>query len=182
MRVSVVLEERFGKTPDGRILAPSGVCAYNFWRRYLQVFDSVNVVARVRALDANVKASTPFSDHRADGPRVSFSCIPHFIGPREYFFKAKEIHKALRQSIARDDAVILRVPGTLGGYLAKHLTKIQRPYAVEVVGDPYDVFAPGAVRHPLRPLFRYLFSKRLRIDCKHAAACSYVTAKAIQSR
>ncbi|GAG41465.1 unnamed protein product, partial [marine sediment metagenome] len=53
---------------------------------------------------------------------------------------------------------------------------------VEVVGDPYDVFAPGAIKHPLRPLFRQIFSRRLRHQCDNAQACSYVTEKKLQLR
>ncbi|MBN2296048.1 MAG: hypothetical protein JXM70_26690, partial [Pirellulales bacterium] len=182
MRVSIVLEQRFSKTADGHIRSPSGVCAYKFWQRYLEVFDSVNVVARVLKNAPNVECSRESCDDRADGEGVSFSCIPHFIGPHEYFFKAREIRRALRQAIRPDDAVILRTPGTLSGCLQPYLQKIGHPYAVEVVGDPYDVFAPGAVKHPLRPLFRQLFSRNLRRQCDKARACSYVTERMLQLR
>ena len=182
MRVSVVLEQRFDKTSDGQIRAASGVCAYKFWQRYLEVFDSVNVIARVRENASDVSCSREFSDSRADGDRVSFSCVPHFIGPRQYVLKAWKIHQALRQSIGRRDAVILRVPGTLASCLQPYLQRTGHPYAVEVVGDPYDVFAPGTVKHPLRPVFRRLFSWRLRHQCDTARACSYVTEKKLQLR
>jgi glycosyltransferase involved in cell wall biosynthesis len=96
--------------------------------------------------------------------------------------KARKIRQALRQSIASDDAVILRAPGTLASCLQPYLQKAGHPYAVEVVGDPYDVFAPGAVKHPLRPVFRRLFSRHLRRQCNNAQACSYVTEKMLQLR
>jgi glycosyltransferase involved in cell wall biosynthesis len=56
------------------------------------------------------------------------------------------------------------------------------PYAVEVVADPYDVFAPGSVKHPLRPFFRWRSPRRLRTDCAGACAAAYVTREALQRR
>jgi glycosyltransferase involved in cell wall biosynthesis len=56
------------------------------------------------------------------------------------------------------------------------------PYGVEVVGDPYDVFAPGAVKHPLRPFFRWWFPLQLRRQCAGACAAAYVTEHTLQRR
>lgn len=177
MRVSVVLEQRFQKTPEGMICDSSGIFKYSFWTRYLEVFDSVNIIARLGEATAG-----DCSSKRVDGEKVIFSAVPSYIGPKEFLMNACRIRRALRRGIDRNDAVILRVPGTLGTCLGKYLRRIGHPYALEVVGDPYDVFSSGAVEHPLRPFFRYYFSKNLREQCKHAAACSYVTQHAIQSR
>src|SRR5258708_20134057 len=59
---------------------------------------------------------------------------------------------------------------------------MRRPFGVEVVGDPFDVFAPGGVRHPLRPLFRRWFTHRLRLVWGRACAADYVTEQALQRR
>ncbi len=57
-----------------------------------------------------------------------------------------------------------------------------RPYGAEVIADPYDVFAPGSVEHPLRAFFRWWFPRRLRRQCATATATAYVTAWALQRR
>jgi glycosyltransferase involved in cell wall biosynthesis len=44
------------------------------------------------------------------------------------------------------------------------------------------VFAPGAVRHPLRPVFRSWFSAKLRQQCLRADGVAYVTTSALQKR
>ena len=62
------------------------------------------------------------------------------------------------------------------------LNSTGHPYAVEVVVDPYDVFAPGAVRHPLRPIWRAWFAEQLRSQCAGSSAAAYVTAAALQRR
>ena len=45
MNVVVTLDDRFDRTPDGRVWTQT-TFPYSFWSRYLQVFDSVRVVAR----------------------------------------------------------------------------------------------------------------------------------------
>jgi glycosyltransferase involved in cell wall biosynthesis len=62
------------------------------------------------------------------------------------------------------------------------LRQTGRPYAVEVVADPYDVFAPGSVKHPLRPFFRRSSPRQLRRHCVQAGAAAYVTKEALQQR
>ncbi|MEE3920664.1 glycosyltransferase [Micromonospora sp. BRA006-A] len=51
-----------------------------------------------------------------------------------------------------------------------------------MIGDPYDVLAPGVVRHPLRPLLRTLSTRTLRRQCREAAAVAYETERRLQLR
>ncbi|HVR83715.1 MAG TPA: glycosyltransferase family 4 protein [Planctomycetota bacterium] len=176
MNVLVVLEQRYLRTPDGAIWSTS-TGASSFWQRYRDVFDSVRVVARV----ADVTAAKP-SWLRADGPGVSFAAVPTYVGPREYLFHRGAVHKAVREAFVPGDAVILRVGSVLADALLPRLSESHYPYAVEVVSDPWDVFSPGAVHHPLRPLFRRWFAHRLRIQCLGARAAAYVTDAALQRR
>ncbi|MET7668603.1 glycosyltransferase family 4 protein [Micromonospora luteifusca] len=78
--------------------------------------------------------------------------------------------------------MILRVPSAIGTLLAHRRDHALLPYGVEVVADPYDVFAPGVIQHPLRPLLRRRFAARLRHECRSAVAASYVTERHLQSR
>jgi glycosyltransferase involved in cell wall biosynthesis len=76
--------------------------------------------------------------------------------------------------------VILRVPAVLAPILHAQLTGERRPYAVEVVGDPDQIFAPGALSHPLRPLLRRLLARQQRAQCLGAVAAGYVTRGVLQ--
>lgn len=176
MNVVVVLEHRFLRTPDGRVWSSTG-CAYPFWSRYRDVFDTVRVVARV----ADVPEEKP-GWLRADGPGVEFAAIPTYIGPRQYLLRRGAVRRAVQEAFRPGDAVILRVGSVLADCLRPVLLKARHPYAVEVVSDPWDVFSPGAVRHPLRPFFRRWFAHQLREHCSGAAAASYVTDAALQRR
>lgn len=179
MKVVVTSEHHFERTPDGRVWT-DGIHPYAFWTRYLSVFDSVRVVARVRDAAHRPAGQQPLQP--AGGPGVDFLGVPDYRGPEEYFLQAGSVASVTARAVQKRDAVILRVPGQMGNCVASHLYKMRRPYAVEVVADPYDVFAPKAVRHPLRPIFRWWLTRRLQRLCREAFAASYVTERALQRR
>jgi glycosyltransferase involved in cell wall biosynthesis len=113
---------------------------------------------------------------------VSFAAIPYYVGPREYLRVRGAVRRAVREAVDPGDAVILRVGSVLADAMLPVLKERRHPYAVEVVSDPWDVFSPGAVRHPLRPFFRRWFARRLRVQCAGAGAAAYVTEAALQRR
>lgn len=176
MRVSVVLTNRLCRTPDGAVWN-QGPPDHGFFVRYLAVFSEVNVVSRVRDVPRLEGAW-----RRVDGERVSVSAMPHFVGLLQYMRRYREVMRSLRRAVDARDALILRDYGRLGGPLAARFAKGKRPFGLEVIGDPYDVFAPGVIRHPMRPLIRRLACRRLRAVCRKASAVTYVTQAALQAR
>lgn len=176
MNLSITLEHRFLSTPDGRLWTQT-MFPYGFWERYLAVFDQVNIVAR----SLNVP-SVPEDWKRSDGKGVTFTPIPYFVGPLQYLTRARAVGKAVRRAIGNQDAVIMRVGSRLAVCLEPRLNRERRPFGVEVVCDPYDVFAPGSVHHPLRLLFRWWSPRQLRRQCQNACAAAYVTENALQRR
>jgi glycosyltransferase involved in cell wall biosynthesis len=174
MRVCIVVEYRFVQTSDKAVWT-DGLHAHSFWSRYLEAFDEVRVIARVKPVDR-----VPKGFKRADGDGIEFYPLPYYVGPREYLRNALAIKKAMVAAIDPGDAVILRVPSQLSTVLASALERRRHPYAVEVVSDPYYIFAPSAIRHPLRPFFRWWFVRSLRRQCRKAIAAAYVTAETLQ--
>ncbi|MFI5906109.1 glycosyltransferase [Dactylosporangium sp. NPDC051541] len=162
-------EQRYLRTPDGRVWSTSDA-GNAFWQRYRPVFDEVRVVAR--CADA---ASPPPRALRVDGNGVEVYPLPHYVGPIGFLRRIGRLRKALKAAIEPADAVLLRVPSAIA-------TTLPQPFGLEVVGDPYDVFAPGVTRHPLRPLLRWWFTRRLRAQCRAASAVAYVTERALQAR
>jgi len=79
--------------------------------------------------------------------------VTYYLGPWQYLRCRRRILADVRGVVGPSDAVILRVCSQVAACLEPQLRRGGRPYGVEVVGDPYDVFAPGAVVHPLRPFF-----------------------------
>lgn len=177
MNLTISLEFRFGRTPDGAIWAP-GIYGRSFWDRYLEVFDQVQVIARVKDL-----AVAPPEWKRADdGSLVTFSALPDYQGPLQYLFRFWQVHSTARQAIHQAEAVILRIGSQIASSLEPLLFQKHHPFGVEVVGDPYDFFAPSGIQHPLRPFFRWWFTQQMKQQCEHAAAATYVTKTHLQAR
>lgn len=176
MNLVVVNELRFARTPDGCVWTRA-MFPYAYWRRYLETFDGVRVVARARQTAAVGNDWKP-----ASGARVSFAVVPHYVGPWEYLRAARSVRRAVRAAVAPGDAVLLRVSSQLASCLEPKLRRSGHPYGLEVVGDPTDLFARGASRHPLRAFFSWWFVRGLRRQCAGAAAIAYVTERALQAR
>lgn len=176
MRLLIATEERLARDLDGTVwTADQG--HYGLWQRYLNVFDAVAVVARVKSV-----GHAEAVGRRVDGDGVSIVPIPHYLGPWQYARRYRQVRRAVRAACWPDDAVLFRVPARIATTMAPAVYRDKRPFGVEVVGDPYDVFAPGAVTHPLRPYFRWLYTRAQREQVHRAAAVSYVTRDTLQRR
>lgn len=177
MDLIVTLEHRFHQTPDGAVWTQTGYLR-SFWNRYLEVFDQVHFLARMEAVqhaEANWK--------RADGKDVFAIPVPYYIGPTQYLRRYHVVKQIVQQAVHPDYAVIMRISSTLAQHVEPVLQARRQPYGVEVVGDPYEVFAPnGGVVHPLRPFFRWFFTRSLKNQCANASAAAYVSSYILSSR
>ncbi len=104
---------------------------YNFWKRYLNVFDAVKIVARVKDIreknDSLLKVS---------GENVEIYGIPFYQGPKELLINYFKIHIKLL-GVGKDcDAALIRLPSQTGFMVNAHLKNI--PVAGEIVYDIYD--------------------------------------------
>lgn len=175
MRVLVTSEERFSRTPDGKVWS-SDSGSYSFWTRYLAVFNRVRVLGRVDP----VREAPPLTQ-RADGESVSFEALPYYVGPIGYARNYLRLKAAMRNALTKTDAVILRAASPIAN-CAKSELAAERPFGVEVIGDPYEVFAPGSINHPMRPLLRYVITNQLKRQCQHACAVAYVSGSSLVRR
>lgn len=176
MRLLVTAEIRLDQTPDGHAWAPMGI-DYGFWKGYLEVFEQVRVLARIRSVEQPSGQA-----RRADGPNVTFVPVPYYVGPWQYAWRAAAVRRAVRLAFCPGEALILRVPSTFNTPLWRAACAAAYPYGVQVVGDPHDVFAPGVVRSFVRPFVRASMTRNLRRMCRSAAAAMYVTSRTLQER
>jgi glycosyltransferase involved in cell wall biosynthesis len=176
MRVLVTASARFAITPDGILCTPSGSLTHRFWSRYLDVYDEVQLMVRAKPV-----ASVPESWVVSSGPGVTPAPLPYYEGPWQYVKTRRSIVQAIRGVVTRAEAIHFRLPCSIGS-LAWDARDRGHPYGVEVVTDPYDVFAPRAVRHPLRRFFRWYFPWHLRRQVASATAVAYVTQFTLQQR
>ncbi|HSL49312.1 MAG TPA: glycosyltransferase family 4 protein [Candidatus Deferrimicrobiaceae bacterium] len=176
MRVLITASAHFAITRDGALWIQNASMGYALWARYLEVFDEVQLLVRARP-----HAAPPEGWNRASGPGVRAVPVPDSVGPWGFVKDYTRIAGTIRPALAAAEAVMLRVPCHIGGEVWRRLPP-RRPYGVEVVADPWDAFSPGAVRHHLRPFFRWWFTRRLRGQCAGACAAAYVTERALQHR
>ena len=142
----------------------TAVHGYDFWKRYLQVFDEVSVVARVQVLeqvDPNVYT-------RADGDGVSFVELPFIRGARGYFTNYFLLKKLMKGIITDEDCGVFRLPSLPTFMLLDEYKKTKKPYAIEVIVDPEDAYKSNL-------LAERLLTFKLRKECKLANGVSYVT-------
>lgn len=175
MKLIIATECRFLSNEQGIVCSDNGTRGYSFWDRYLDVMEAVTVIGRLCAGQGPAMAAV-------EGPGVRFTALAHYVGPWQYLRQRKLLSQAMSRICADGNVYIARCPGAIGSMMAAELRRSNYPYGVEVVGDPYDIFAPGAVRHPLRPLFRFFLSRQLRRVCRGACAVAYVTENALQRR
>lgn len=156
----------------------SGHLTYDrFWKRYLSVFDSVLPLCRVRRV-----GEVPEGWRPAGGENVDFIELPDYRGPWQYLRARGRVGAAVGAGIEACDAFLLRSPGTISTVLWRRLRGLGLPFGVEVVGDPWEVFAPGVVRSPLRAVMRRWYSRAMKAQCRQAVAVAYVTAETLQRR
>jgi phosphatidyl-myo-inositol dimannoside synthase len=174
MRVLLTSEARFERTPDGAIWGPA---AYGeaLWARYLEVFSSVLVAARVARV-----ARASAGSIRASRSRVEFCELPPYEGISGLMRSLWQLRQALEAAVHRTEAVVVRSPSPLASLIARAATGARRSYAAEIVGDPNLVFSPGAFRHPLRGGLRFVATAAQRQIARDAVAALYVTSEVLQ--
>ncbi|MGH9430397.1 MAG: glycosyltransferase, partial [Terriglobia bacterium] len=180
MKLLVAIDHHFFRDPTGGVFLgpPMSISGYQFWQRYLEVFEEVVVLARVRSLKKPAEPSAV----RAGGPRVIFHDLPDYLGPWEYLYQLRALKKEVRRALEECDAYILRIPGAVGQLAWRELRRQGRPYALEVVADPWDILSPAATPSIVRPIVRRRWSNCLRRMCWEASAVCYVTREALQRR
>lgn len=175
LRVGVLLEERFRRFPDGTLFSPSGF-GDEFWGRYAQVFGQVTIVARVKEVEDGEIEGVMISD-----PRVHVLALPSYIGPIGLLHAFGPFMVQLQRALRQLDAVIVRLPGALALLADPFIWRQRKPLAVELVGDPQDVFTRELCGHAA-PLLRALFVRSTSSMVRRADAASYVTQRTLQER
>jgi glycosyltransferase involved in cell wall biosynthesis len=176
MELAVGLEQRFVRQNDGSIWG-SPVFGTAFWDRYLTVFEKVVVLARVG--DAG---PVPTSWVRINHPQVSFAKLPMYVGPAQFAKSIPQMLIRIRAELKGPVATLFRVPSAVAGIAFASRALQGRPFALEVVGDPFESLGRGSINHPLRPLIQHVMTLDMRLQAKRASAVSYVTSSALQAK
>ena len=179
MNLVFITDARFIKDAKGNIY---GSPSFNkdLLVRYLNNFPHMFIMARVLT-NKNYNGKEEFL---SSTDRVTFIELPYYVGLEQFLLKYYHLKKKIRKTINvhKNDHYICRVPGTISNIAINELKKINKDYAVEVVGDPDDVFSKGALKHPFRPLIRKLSIQNLKKTVGEASAALYVTEHTLQKK
>lgn len=174
IKALVVIDGHLIVTPDGKIWSQR-IYDYNFFKRYLDVFDSIRVVSRIKESDNNDNYPNLCS-----GDNVEFFGIDDFRGPKQYITKYFTINSKIKRAFSNCDCAIFRIPSTTGYLFMNKFKKNKLPYSIEVVVDPWDSFSNDKAFYI--QIIRRIWTKRLKKACLQANGVSYVTKNALQNR
>ncbi|MGA2962918.1 MAG: glycosyltransferase [Candidatus Korobacteraceae bacterium] len=176
MELVLLFDHRFHRSPDRTIYSPLQYGYTFLQKRYLRVFDNISVIARV----ADVSAGEVAGRQPTEGPGIKVLDLGDWTGMWGFIKARQATVREMRRCMNRGAAVIMIAPGGLASIAYRYLVRRNYPFGLEVVSDPYAVFAPGAVEHPLRPFIRWLVTRDLRDQCRRAVGVLYVTKKTLQ--
>lgn len=149
----------------------SSIYDYEFFDRYLNVFEEIVVATRVFDM--------PISDEkdmrRFDGERMKVLPFPMYRGMKEHIFGVLRIRSIIHSILGNVDCAIVRLPSIVGFELVRHFKKTKKAYAIEIVADPFDVYRANL-------LARMVSYIGLKYIARQANGVSYVTSEYLQKR
>ena len=176
VKLLLVVDALLIETPDGKVWS-SKIYNYDFFKRYLSVFDKVKIITRIEKKDNN-----DGYPNLCSGDNTEFFSVLKFKGNIDYIKKYRLLIKEAKNTFNDYDTAIFRIPSILGYLYLKEFRKTKKPYALEVVVDPWDFAAPKMLKTKARPVIRILWTLKLKYACKKANGVSYVTKYALQKR
>lgn len=152
MKAAFIHDHIFRTTDEGEVYSP-GQFPRAAWERYLDVFDSLVVMGREKKLSVDDDIDNLNLSSREE---VEFVLLEDFKSPGAFVRRRQQTRSRIREVIGEVDAVIARV-STLGIMAAEIAEDADMPYAVEVVGCPWDSYwnygsLPGKLWAPIAAL------------------------------
>lgn len=170
MNVLVAVDAQLFMTPDGKVWSKT-IYGYDFWKRYLDVFETVTVASRLGKVDySQVEGYL-----RADGDNVSFAPMPMVRGMKGCIKKCFSFIIAAKKAVCNQECAIIRLPSIAATFVEIVYKHTHKPYVLEVVVDPLNAYAGNQ-------LAAKVLTKQLKKACLSANGVSYVTQFALQEQ
>ena len=114
------------------------------------------------------------------GDNVSFCLFPNISNFKSLFFIDSKLSYVVSQLVAEHQAVIARLPSEIGLLLINEAIRQNKPYAIEMVGCPYDALTNhGSIKARLYAPFA---AYRTRKAVRDSGFVTYVTNNFLQKR
>lgn len=174
MKLLVTYDGHIYRTPDGQHWSKEGV-GYAFWSRYLKVFEKVRVAVRIKEVN-NIDKNKFICE---DCTNLEFYPIPFFRGPKELIRNFWSIRKAAKAAPIGCNAVIFRLPSTVGQMIYKYCKRKSLPVAVELVANVLEI-SESAKRNISSYVLLQIMGRYTKIICSRANGVAYVTKDNLQ--
>lgn len=175
MKLLVIQEQHFVRMPNGEVWVDEQ-SDRKFWDRYLNVFEEIVVCARFR------HSETYNTDRliRSDRDRVSFVELPNSRGVFSLLRNIFSVVSIMRKAMKDCDRIIFRAPSPIS-MVAYPVARLSgKPFAAEIMNNPYTHFSPEAMHHFYQPLLRKFIVWQTKSLCRNANGVSYVTDHVLQ--
>lgn len=176
MKLLVVADGHYYIDKEQNVYVES-VFDYSFYARYLSVFEEVYALVRAEQVE-----TAPKNCKLASGPGVHFLPIPPSRGLKQFVKNYFINRRLIKEYVKQCDCAIFRVPGVVANTALPIFVKTGKPYALEVVVDPWKYFAKGTSGGFIRPIVRRVWTHTLKKRCRQAIGVSYVTESYLQKK
>lgn len=170
MNIFVVDNSYLFKDENGDYYAHS-VYSYDFLKRYLNVFDEVKFIGKVRS----IKKENTSNYNLVSGPGICIVELPWYQGGKQMLKKIPKILKSYWNAGKNVDCFAFRIAQMESFFTYYIGRRRKQPYIVEVVNDP-ETFTD--INSFVRKVSVYMVKKL----CKKANGASYVTERVLQSK
>ncbi len=144
---------------------------YAFWREFLEIFDQVEPIARVRCA-----ATVSPGWIRADGPGVVFHPVADYRGLWSFLRRSPRVLRDCFRWASLPGVILLRT-GNLSSFCSLKLWLSRRPYAMEILGHAGE--SSARVKNVqflgLGQLIGWITHRVCRIVAARAACANYVS-------
>lgn len=164
MKIAFIHDHRF--VEKNGLFYTTGGLNKEVWSVYLDENITLTVFARHCMNSGN-------SSSLSSQNNVSFKLSKSYNNPKDFLFKRAIIRKELLSFIKNYDGCIIRLPSFLGLIAVDICKEINKPYAVEVVGNVYDaLFSYGSIIAQFLASYVHKLNKKAILDSPYAI---YVT-------
>lgn len=167
MKALIVADAHLYRTPDGKVWTKT-IYGNDFWQRYLQVFDSIDIAARMR--ECSYDEVEGFL--RVDGDNISYRPMPMARGGKEYILQLPQILKRAKAVLDDEVCAIIRLPSIIATFIYIYIIRKKIPHGIEVVANPNETYS--------NPIIRKILTRQLKKATQTANGVAYVTQFALQ--
>lgn len=170
MKLLLVDNIHLYRTPEGLYFTPS-IYTYDFFQRYLNVFDSIKLLCKVKHVNSIEKEKMILVTR--DGLEIQE--LPWYQGIRQMIPLVAKLNKIYKKAGEGCECIIYRVAQIESFWTYLHKSNRRKPFAVEVVNDPATFTNTNIIIKALS----ILLLKRMTY---RAIGASYVTQHYLQKK